>query len=127
MQIGRRHNEHHQPSRIEQPIGFVGEEVLRLYIFDGQVVGWISEDNVELHLGVVEVHIVNGDVGIRIETLCYFYGVLIDVETVGIVFVGQMIEEITHTTTHIEHGVGDGRSCHFNHSTTYFVGCEKLP
>ena len=44
--------------------------------------------------------------GFRVEVSCDRHGLAVYVEAVGIMRVGQMVEEIAHTATHVKNHFG---------------------
>ncbi len=64
--------------------------------------------------------------GIRIEILGDSNGFYVYVEAVGVVLVGQMVEEIAHTTTHIKYHFGCGGRKHIHHFPAHFMRGEEL-
>ena len=64
--------------------------------------------------------------GVRIEMPCNDHSLSVDVETVGVVQVRQMVEEIAHAAAHVEYHLGRGRGQHIHHVSAYFMRGEEL-
>jgi len=67
------------------------------------------------------------DVGVGIEIFGHFHGVGIDVETVGIVGIGQIVEEVAHAAAHIQNAFCCFGSCYFDNLAAKVVRREELP
>ena len=63
---------------------------------------------------------------VRIEVSRHADGFPVYVETVGVVLVGQMIEEIAHTAAHVKYHFRRGRTQHIHHVPAHFMRGEEL-
>ena len=63
---------------------------------------------------------------VRIEVSRHADGFPVYVEAVGVVLVGQMIEEIAHTATHVKYHFGSVGRKHLHHIPAHFMRGEEL-
>lgn len=57
---------------------------------------------------------------------CHCNGIGINIESVGVMPIRQMIEEITHAAAHVEYHFRRLRGKHPDHVAAYLVRCEEL-
>ena len=96
-------NDQHQSSRIQQIVGFPAKIELRRAAIEVEIVGRITEQQVEAKAGIVVSQVASFDMGLRIEVSGYRNSIGIDIETVGIVEIRKMVHEVADSATHIEY------------------------
>ena len=126
LQERARHDEHQYPRRIQYRISFVHVILLRKPIVETQVERRISDNDVESFGRIVLPDVARLDMGIGIEVAGDGDRFRIDVETVGVMQIRQVVEEITHPAAHVEdHLRGRGRQ-QPDHLPAHLVRREEL-
>ena len=100
---GERDDDHQDSGRVEHVIGLVHVEFLRQSVIKFQVEGRIPDNDVETLFGIVQLYVAFLDMGFRVEVSGNGHRLAVDVESVGIVQVGQMVEEVAHAAAHVKH------------------------
>ena len=67
------------------------------------------------------------DMGIRVEIPCDGHRLAVDVETIGVVQVRQVVEEVAHAAAHIQNAFCCFGSCYFDNLAAKVVRREELP
>ena len=63
---------------------------------------------------------------VRIEVSCHGNGLAVYVEAVGVMQVGQVVEEIAHAAAHVKYHFRGGGRKHIRHVPAYFMRGEEL-
>ena len=63
---------------------------------------------------------------VRIEVSCHGNGLAVYVEAVGVMQVGQVVEEIAHAAAHVKYHFRGGGRKHIRHVSAYFMRGEEL-
>ena len=64
--------------------------------------------------------------GVRVEIPCNGHRLSVYVETVGVMMVRKVVEEVSHAAAHVEYHLGRGRRQHIHYVSAYFMRGEEL-
>ena len=123
---GERDDDHQDSGRVEHVIGLVHVEFLRQPVIKFQVEGRISDNDVETLFGIVQLYVAFLDMSFRVEVSGNGHRLAVNVESVGIVQVGQMVEEVAHAAAHVKHHFRRCRRKGLHHAPAYVVRGEEL-
>ena len=91
-----------------------------------QVKGRIAQDKIKMHLGLIVPNVTLYDVCLRVELSGNGVGIGIDLTSIGVAFIWQEIEEISHAAGEIRYQICIGEAQRRNDHFAQGRRCEKL-